>query len=447
MYGDEKNIGRVFFTNLGCPKNEVDEHTWLCHLSESGFKMVREPEQADFIFVNTCAFIEDARRESQEVIENLGKIKDKDQKKRIFITGCWAQKEGDKLFNRFPFIDGVLGNLDIQNSFDTFISNSDKLENFTHIPQKPSNWYPATNILPKTFPYAYLKIAEGCDNNCTYCLLPSIRDSYRSIPINILLEQASFLAKNDFKEIILVAQDTSRYGQDLEDEMNLPMLLEKLNEIEGNFKIRVMYAHPLRVTQELIEKISHLPKVIKYLDIPLQHYDSEILSAMGRGYSHEYIDKLTETIHSIDNEIVMRTTFIVGFPGETDAKFEQLLNFVSRNEFLHIGIFQYSLELGTAASRLPNRIPDDIINLRKDLIEMTHSQFLFQHNQKKVGSVVNAIIESKAIMDGFSIARMDEDAPEIDRHIKVQGVFYPGDRIKIRIIKALTNDFLGIAAE
>ncbi len=447
MYEDEKNIGRVFFTNLGCPKNEVDEHIWLSHLSESGFEMVRNPEQADFIFVNTCAFIADARRESKEVIESLGKIKDKDQKKRIFITGCWAQKEGNKLFNRFPFIDGVLGNLDIQGSFDTFISNFDKLENFTHIPQTPSIWYPATNILPKTFPYAYLKIAEGCDNHCTYCLLPSIRNSYRSIPINILIEQASFLVANDFKEIILVAQDTSRYGQDLEDEVNLSKLLEKLDAIEGNFRIRVMYVHPLRVTQKLIEKISYLPKVIKYLDLPLQHYDSEILSTMGRGYSHEYIDKMIEMIHSIDNEIVMRTTFIVGFPGETDAMFERLLNFVSRNEFLHVGIFQYSLELGTEASRLPGRIPDDIINLRKDLIEMTHNQFLFEHNQKMVGRVVNALIESKAIMDGFSIARMDEDAPEIDRHIKVQGIFYPGERVEIRIIKALTNDFLGIAEE
>ena len=227
----------------------------------------------------------------------------------------------------------------------------------------------------------------------------------------------------------------------------MPILLEKLNEIEGDFLIRVMYLHPLRVTEKLVETISKLPKVIKYMDIPIQHYDSEILQRMNRGYDSEYIDELLDMIHSIDEEIVLRTTLMVGFPGETDVHFENLLNFMSKDKFLHSGVFQYSLELGTPAAQFASRVPSDIASLRKELLEMTHDQSLLEKNQRLIGGVFDALVEGDAIRDGFSIARMFQDAPQIDRHVKFQGIREAGEIVKVRIIGALTHDFLGIIEE
>ena len=446
MYDDKINSSSVFFVTLGCPKNEVDGQIWLSNLSKSGFKIVDNPDEADFLFVNTCAFIEDARKESTEMIEAMGNIKMKSGDKKIFIVGCWAQKDGAKLLERFPFVDGVLGNLDIEIAHKFFLENYDKNEKLVHIPNEPRNWYSTYDFL-RTYPYAYIRIAEGCDNNCSYCVIPSIRSSFRSVPVEIVIQQAKSLIENNYKELILVGQETSRYGQDLDGDVDLSYLLEKLDALDGDFSIRVMYLHPLRVTKKLIDTIARLPKVINYLDIPLQHYDDDILRRMNRGYDSAYIDRMLDMIKSSDADFALRTTFIVGFPGENDKKFENLLNFVSAGHFLHQGVFKYSLEIGTPASEFPDRVPNDIASLRKELLEMVQDEIVIDHNIKLENNVVEAIVDRHAIREGISIARMPYDAPEIDREIRVQGIREPGEKVNIRIIKALTHNFLGIIEE
>ncbi|MCD6531209.1 30S ribosomal protein S12 methylthiotransferase RimO [bacterium] len=438
---------KIFIANLGCPKNEVDGEVWIGKLTAAGFEITHNPQEADFLFVNSCAFIEDARRESADVIRQLGRIKQKNGSKKLFITGCWAQKEGKKLLEKFPFVDGVLGNLDIESACRHLINNLNSDNKLLYVPDTPGMWYPVGEILPQTYPYAYIKIADGCNNFCSYCILPQIKHRFRSTPIEHIIDRAKFLVEHNYKELVLVAQETSRYGQDLGNEINLITLLEKLNQIDGDFIIRVLYLHPIRVTRELIDAIASLPKVTNYLDIPLQHYDSDILSAMNRGYDSDYIEKMLEMIKSSGVEFTLRTTFITGFPGETDQQFENLLNFVSRGEFTHMGVFQYSPEPGTPAAEMPNRVPPEIASLRKELLEMTQDQISFDRNRALENKVTSALVESHTLREDVSIARMEQDAPEIDRHIRVQGLKPVGEWIRVRIIKALPHEFLGIMEE
>ncbi len=445
MYSDNfRNKRSVYFATLGCPKNEVDSQAWLNYLSDSGFQIVDSPERADFLFVNTCAFIEDARLESRECIERLARLKESHGDKKLYITGCWAQMQGEKLLNMFPAADGVLGNMSVAEAVKKFLEKHETNERFIYIPNQFSDWYPFSSVIPRTFPYAYLKIAEGCDNKCSYCVLPTIRGGFRSVPMDVLVQQAKFLVENGFKELVLVAQETTRYGQDLTPKLNIVDLLEKLNDIEGDFMIRLMYGNPLRISQRLLEAIRDLPKVVKYLDIPLQHYDDDILSRMGRNYTSSDIERLLERIRSVDESIVLRTTFITGFPGESDEKFERLLKFVERGEFLHMGVFEYSPEVGTAAAELPFRIPKEVSSLRKELLEMTHNDILLSENTRYVGKVVDALVDGEAIREGFYIARMKQDAPEVDRHIKVRGDMKRGEWARIKIIKALSTSFIGV---
>ena len=438
---------KIFIVNLGCPKNEVDGEVWVSKLRGSGFELARTPQEADFLFVNTCAFIEDARRESAEVITQLGKIKQRYGNKKLFITGCWAQKDGEKLLEKFPFVDGVLGNLDIHSAHKQFMENVTKSEKFVHLPDSPALWYPINGTLPRTFPYAYLKIADGCDNFCSYCILPQIKKRYRSVPQHLLIDRAKFLVEHGYKELVLVAQETTRYGQDLDDGSNLISLLEQLNSIDGDFVVRLLYLHPLRVTRELVSAIASLPRVVNYLDIPLQHYDSDILSAMNRGYDTDHIERMLEMIKSVSPDFTLRTTFIVGFPGETDSQFEKLLNFVSRGEFTHVGVFQYSQETGTPAAKLPGKVSPEVAYLRKELIEMTHDQIALDRNRKLENKVVTALIEGHTLREDVSLARMKDDAPEIDRRIRVQGIKPVGNWTRVRIIKAFPHEFLGIMEE
>ncbi|RKZ32618.1 30S ribosomal protein S12 methylthiotransferase RimO, partial [bacterium] len=235
-------MGSVYFATVGCPKNEVDTQIWLDCLSKSGYRILDNPNEADFLFINTCAFIDDARLESREAIEAMGKIKKSFPPKKLYIVGCWPQMDGERLLTMFPFADAIFGNRNIPKSCESFMQLCSHKEQVAYLPDETCNWYPLTNFNPTTFPYAYLKIAEGCDNFCSYCTLPCIRGPYRSMPINILVEQTTHLVTHGFKEIILIAQETTQYGQDLPDKPELVKLLDELNSIEGDFVIRLMYA-------------------------------------------------------------------------------------------------------------------------------------------------------------------------------------------------------------
>ncbi len=444
MLDCEENRIKAYFTNLGCPKNKADEGAWIDRLAREGFEIVDKIEAADFLFVNTCTFIEDARRESKEIIEIFGEIKRKCGHKKIVVTGCWAQKEKEKILDKYPFVDYVFGNLNIDESARFFAQNLSTEEKICHVPENATLWYPSKN-LPNTFPYSYLKISEGCENFCSYCILPYVRQKFRSVPEQTLIDQAAFLVQNGYKELVVVAQDTTRYGTDLNDNSNLISLLHKLDSLDGDFLIRLMYLHPRRINRELISAISSLPKVAKYLDMPLQHYDDQILAAMNRGYDSKYIDKLIEEIFSINSDFTLRTTFIVGFPGETDEQFERLLNFVSREHFVHMGVFTYSLEKDTVASMLPNKVPAEVAGLRKELLQLAHGQFLREHNQNLVGKTFPAIVDSRGVRKDLCIARMFSDAPEVDRYVKLKGSFEPGTIVNVRIIAALSNQLLGLS--
>ncbi len=447
MYNDLENIGSVYFATLGCPKNEVDTQVWLDYLTDSGLRVVENPEEADFLFANTCAFIEDARLESKETIKRLLRIKEFAPSKRVYITGCWAQLEKGKLLDMFPSVDGILGNLDIATSCNFFLKKIKSNERILHIPSSISLDYPLVKNLPNSFPYAYLKIAEGCNNSCSYCILPYIRGKYRSVPENVIIAQAKLLLEHGFRELVLVAQETTQYGKDLDEKTDITTLLQKLNDLEGDFIIRLMYTNPLRVDKRLVRAISELPKVVKYIDIPLQHYDDTILLSMRRGYSSHNIEQLIDMIKNIDEEIVLRTTFMVGFPGEDDVKFDRLLKFIERGNFLHIGVFKYSPETNTMAASMPQRVPDEIASLRKELLEMVHNDILIDRNEEYVGKIVNALIDNEAVREGFFVARMKQDAPQVDRHIKVRGDMEVGKWSKVEIVKALANNFLGVKEE
>lgn len=445
MYSDSENRkpARVFIYTLGCPKNEVDGDVWMELLNSNGFSVVENPHSADVLIVNTCAFIEDARLESEEVIDKLMEIK-RNYNKRLFITGCWSQKDGKILLTKYPDADGILGNRDLFLSFQKFSEFLETGEKGIYVSQNVSLNVPV-NVIPKTFPYAYVKIAEGCSHRCTFCTIPTIRGRFRSVSMSAVVERVKYLVEHQFREIILVAQDTTNYGRDLPEKTNLPELLSKVAEIPGDFVIRVMYTYPTRVDRNLLETIRDIPKVVKYLDLPLQHYDDAVLRRMGREYNSDTIDRLLEEIFSVVPDIVLRSTFIVGFPGESDERFEKLLKFVERGDFLHIGVFAYSREIGTPAAALSEQVPPYIARLRKELIEMTHDEIKYHRNQKLVGKVLPVLVEKESLREDVMVGRLVHyDAPEVDRTVKIKGVATPGSIANARIIKALPHEFLGI---
>lgn len=435
---------KFFIYNLGCPKNEVDGHLWSKYLIEQNFAHSDNPFDADILLVNTCAFIEDARRESAEAISQLLRIKAKFPWKKVLITGCWAQKDGERLLEMFPQVDGILGNADIGSAAKALreiIVNSGKK---VHIPDSFAPWYPNLTVEHKGS-YAFLKIADGCDNFCSYCLLPYIKGRYRSIPEDVLVKQAEFFVKSGTRELVLIAQDTTVYGKDIGGD--IISLLRKLNDIEGDFIIRLMYAHPRGVDEKLVRTIVELPKVVNYLDIPLQHYDSQILSRMNRGYDSEYIDSLIEMIFSIAPDMTLRTTFIVGFPGEFDEHFEKLYDFVTKGYFTHLGVFQYSREENTPAYSMDAQVPPDVASLRKEQLEMAHDSISCERNNELVGKVVDVLVDSPALRDGFVIGRMRQDAPQVDRIVRIKGELKVGEWAKVRIIRSFSHEFLGVAEE
>ncbi len=439
----ESESKKFYFLSLGCPKNDVDSELWINKLEEYNYKSVKHPDDADFLFVNTCAFIKDARFESTEAIQKLGEIRTKFPEKKLFMLGCWPQREGKKLLDLFPQVDGIFGNSDLEQTIDAFKRLNGSRSKVVCIPDKFAVCNP-TFHKPDTFPYAFLKIAEGCDNHCSYCILPKIRGPFRSLPESEILRRAKFLIEKNYKELILIAQDITAYGKDLGKGYNIIRLLHKLDDIPGDFLIRIMYAHPKGVTPELIQTISDLPKIAKYLDIPFQHFDNEILHSMNRKYTSEDIEKIFENLNSVKNRITLRTTFIVGFPGEFDEYFEKLYDFISRGEFTHVGVFQYSLEEDTPASSMPNQIPQDIASLRKEQLEIIQDEIILKRNKSMVGKVFRALIERQTIRKGFVIARMEEDAPQIDRMIKLKSNLKPGEWCNVRLVKALAHEFLGI---
>ena len=428
---------KIALVSHGCPKNLVDSELILGMLAQNGYGITLNEDESDIVIVNTCSFICDAERESIRSILELV-----DKGKKVIVTGCLAQKHTEELKKEIPELAGIIGTADFGAIVDV-IKNIDK-EFVSKVSEKPDYIYPE-NIERQQITMgasSYLKIAEGCSYRCGYCIIPYLRGDYHSRTIENVVEEAKKLVKKGVTEIILIAQDTTSYGIDIYKKPSLPKLLEELNKIEGLGWIRFMYAYPTHLYDELLDAIANLDKVVKYVDIPLQHSHPEVLKLMNRP-SFDYRPMIENIRNRIPN-VSIRTAFIVGYPGETEEHFEHLCQFVRDMKFDRMGVFKYSREKGTPSYMLPNRVPAKIANQRYKKLMEIQQEISAERNKKFIGKTIPCIIECCAD-DGEIIARTQYDAPEIDGVVNIQTdkMVVPGDIEMVKITGASEYDLIG----
>lgn len=405
---------KVGMISLGCPKNQVDGEALLAKLAQAGYQIVNEIENSDVMIVNTCGFIEDAKREAIDTILEVAQYKEAGLISAIVVTGCLAERYQDEILKEMPEVDAVIGigaNSDIVKVCDKALCGI-KTSNFPNKCYLPLD---GERMLSTPSHWAYLKIAEGCDNRCAYCAIPGIRGDFRSRTIESVVDEAKSLVNRGVKEIILVAQDTTKYGQDLYGEYSLDKLLKELVKIDGLEWIRLFYCYPQRITDSLIDVIANEDKVCKYIDIPLQHSDATVLKNMNRvGDGNDYrvlLNKMREAIPGL----ALRTTFMVGFPGETDEQFENLCEFVKDIKFDKMGCFTFSPEEDTPAFDMKNQIDEDVKKRRQEVLMNVQFFITEASNKGRVGNVYKVIVDSFA--DGKYTGRSYMDSPEIDSGI------------------------------
>lgn len=405
---------KVGMISLGCPKNQVDGEALLAKLAAAGYQIVNEIENSDVMIVNTCGFIEDAKREAIDTILEVAQYKEAGVISALVVTGCLAERYQDEILKEMPEVDAVIGigaNADIVKVCDKALCGIQT----SNYPNKCFLPIDDERLLSTPSHWAYLKIAEGCDNRCSYCAIPGIRGKFRSRKIESVVDEAKSLVNRGVKEIILVAQDTTKYGQDLYGEYSLDKLLKELVKIDGLEWIRLFYCYPQRITDSLIEVIANEEKVCNYIDIPLQHSDTTVLKNMNRvGDGNDYrvlLDKMRKAIP----DLALRTTFMVGFPGETDEQFENLCNFVKDMKFDKMGCFTFSPEEDTPAFDMDNQIDEDVKKRRQEVLMNAQYSITEASNKSRVGNVYKVIIDSFA--DGKYIGRSYMDSPEIDSGI------------------------------
>ncbi len=432
----------LFFVSLGCDKNLVDAEFMLGTLQQEGFAITDDEASADIIVVNTCCFIQDAKEESINTILQRAEYKKSGSCKALIVTGCLAQRYQTEIRTEIPQVDAVVGT----NASDAVLSA---------IKQALSgNYYENFKDLGGLFErngarsvstgghYAYLKIAEGCDKRCTYCIIPYVRGAYRSVPMETLLSQAQTLVKDGVKELILVAQETTVYGVDLYGKKTLPLLLDKLNEIPGLVWIRILYCYPEEIDQELIDAIKRNEKVCHYIDMPIQHANNEILRRMGRRTDQQTIKQTIKNLRTQIPDICLRTTLICGFPGETKAQHEELMEFLNEIEFERLGAFAYSCEEGTPAAEFPDQLSDDTKLLWQEEAMELEQEIIFEQADEMKGKVILAFVEGKLPDENVYVARSYRDAPDIDGLVFIasQTELFTGDFVKVRITGAMDYD-------
>ena len=428
---------KIALVSHGCPKNLVDSELILGILAQNGYGITLNEDESDIVIVNTCSFICDAERESIRSILELV-----DKGKKVIVTGCLAQKHPEELKKEIPELAGIIGTADFGGIVDV-IKNIDK-KFVSEVSEKPDYIYPE-NIERQQITMgasSYLKIAEGCSYRCGYCIIPYLRGDYHSRTIENVVEEAKKLVKKGVTEIILIAQDTTSYGIDIYKKPSLSKLLKELNKIEGLGWIRFMYAYPTHLDDELLDAIANLDKVVKYVDIPLQHSHPEVLKLMNRP-AFDY-RPMIENIRKRIPDVSIRTAFIVGYPGETEEHFEHLCNFVRDMKFDRMGVFIYSREKGTPSYMLPNRVPAKIANQRYKKLMEIQQEISAERNKKFIGKTIPCIIECFAD-DGEIIARTQYDAPEIDGIVNIQTdkMVVPGDIEMVKITDASEYDLIG----
>lgn len=441
----------IYFVSLGCDKNLVDSEMMITGLRKAGHCIIDNEQEADIIVVNTCCFIGDAKEESINTLINMGEYKTYGKCKLLVACGCLAQRYHKEIREQIPEVDVIIGTMSyeaLNEAIDEcLLHKGETKECLESIDYLPKPLHDRDSMSGGYF--AYLKIAEGCDKCCTYCIIPKVRGKYRSVAMEDILAQARHLVDNGAKELILVAQETTLYGKDLYGEKSLPLLLEKLSEIDELKWIRILYCYPEEITDELIDAIKRLPKVCHYLDIPIQHGSDHILKRMGRYTDQAEIKRIVSKLHEEIPDIALRTTLITGFPGETQQDFDILKEFVKEMKFERLGVFTYSREEDTKAAEFEQQVPQEIKEVRKNEIMEIQQQIAFAYCKEQIGRVMEVMIEGRLPEEGVYIARTYMDAPDIDGYVFVESEWnlISGDFITVEIIGADEYDLIGKVVE
>ena len=436
---------KVGMISLGCPKNQVDAEIMLNTLVADGYTLCADENECDVIIVNTCGFIGDAKQEAINTIIELGELKQTGKLKKIVVTGCLAQRYSEQILSELPEVDAVVGlgeNVNIAKVVECVAKDTAP---FCLRGEKENLSLDGDRVLTTPNYTAYLRIADGCDNFCTYCAIPYIRGKNRSRKLENIIAEARSLAEGGAKEIILVAQDTTRYGDDLYGKYMLPTLLDELQKIEGIEWIRMLYTYPDKITDELIDAMKRNDKVLHYLDIPMQHRSTTVLKAMNRHYAGEELDALIEKLRSSMPDITIRTTFIVGFPGETDEDFTELCEFVQRAKFNRMGAFCYSAEEDTPAAEFDGQIEESVKQRRHEVIMAEQSVVNDEIAENQIGKVHTCLVEGYDRMNKCYFGRTKMDAPDIDGKIffMSENKHNAGDMVELKVYDRIDYDLLG----
>ena len=437
---------KVFFVSLGCDKNLADSEQMLGILTRNGHEIVGSEEEAEAIIVNTCCFIKDARDESVQTILEMAEYRKNGPCRAFIVTGCMAQRYQQEILDEIPEVDAVLGT----SSYDAILealSAAGRRERYSlfrdidHLVQDPSEG----RVLTTGGHYGYLKIAEGCDKHCTYCIIPKLRGSYRSVPMERLVQQAQDMADRGVRELILVAQETTVYGTDLYGRKCLAELLRKLCRINGIRWIRILYCYPEEIDDDLIEVMREEKKICHYLDLPIQHASDRILKRMGRRTSRADLTEIVSRLRREIPDIILRTSLITGFPGETEEDHQILMDFVDEMEFDRLGVFTYSQEDDTPAASMPDQIPEETKLKRQEEIMLLQQEISAEKGEQKIGQEMLVMIEGKVSGENAYIGRTYGDAPKVDGYIFVQTgeLLMTGDFARVTVTGALEYDLIG----
>ena len=440
---------KILFISLGCDKNLADSEEMLGLLTAGGHEITDDETQADAIVINTCCFIKDAKEESVETILEMAEYKKTGSCHALIVTDCMAQRYQKEIIEEVPEVDAVLGTTsygDIVKALEEAVAGN-HFEEFRDIDYLPDTG--SKRVLTTGGHFGYLKIAEGCDKHCTYCIIPKLRGKFRSVPMERLIAQAEDMAEQGVKELILVAQETTVYGKDLYGKKSLHILLKKLCEIRGIRWIRILYCYPEEIYDELIETIRDEKKICHYLDIPIQHASDRILKRMGRRTSKQELIDIVGKLRKEIPDIVLRTTLITGFPGETEEDHEELKEFVDEMEFDRLGVFTYSPEENTPAAEMADQVPEEVKEERRDELMELQQEISYDRGQDRIGQELLVMIEGKVADESAYIGRTYGDAPKVDGYIFVQTgeLLMTGDFAKVRVTGALEYDLIGVLSD
>lgn len=436
---------KILFISLGCDKNLVDTEMMLGMLVQRGFSITDDETQAEAVVVNTCCFINDAKQESINALLEMAELRKNGSIKALIAAGCLAQRYQDEIQREIPEVDAIVGTTAIDAVADALdgVLSGDRHNHLEDINREPV--YGRKRIVTTGGHYAHLKIAEGCDKHCSYCIIPKVRGNYRSIPIDSLVQEAEHLAASGVRELILVAQETTLYGADLYGKKCLPELLHRLCAIQGIYWIRILYCYPEEITDELIETIQREPKVCNYLDIPIQHASDRILKRMGRRTDRQELAEMIAKLRERIPDICLRTTLITGFPGETQEDHESLLTFVDEMAFDRLGVFTYSPEEDTPAALFDDQIDEEVkLDRQADIMEL-QQEIAFEKAQEAVGSTLLVMVEGKVPDEHAYVARSYRDAPDVDGFVFIQTgrELMTGDFVRVRITGSHEYDLIG----